>query len=86
MTPAGTMTQPEGWVVVTFVVEGGDWHIWRSVTWQSETIAREVADLMCAFMYEGGAPNRHAVFVGRAGSKTWETVGTKYDVPRQVAA
>lgn len=81
-TPAGSMTQPEGWVVTTFDVQGGDWSIRRSVEWKSEHIARQMADLFCAFMREGGAPQTRAVFVGRSGSNTWETVGTKYDVER----
>lgn len=84
MTPAGTMAQPEGWVVITFVVQGGDWSIKRT-EFKSESIARAVADDMRNHMHYGAA-HIHAVFLGRSDSKTWETVGTKYDVPRQVAA
>lgn len=84
MTPAGTMTQPEGWVVITFTVQGGDWNTTRR-EFKSESIARAVADDMRMHMHYG-ASQLHAVFLCLSGSNTWETVGTKYDVPRQVAA
>lgn len=75
MTPTGTLAKPSGWTVAMFCADGYDWWV-NYESYRSEHIARERADTYAKYTVD----RMVAVFISRADG-TWQTVGTKYDIP-----